>query len=97
MATRNNRFHDPKTRALIQASQLINVLQKHALGEDEDGKELSSSRLKAIEILLKKTVPDLSATELSGDIENPLVVTAVERTIIDPKVVKSDNAPNTNA
>lgn len=40
---------------------MIKVLQNHALGESDT--ELSQSRLKAIEILLKKSVPDLSAIE----------------------------------
>lgn len=64
MAPRINKIrHDDQTRAKIQASQLINRLQDYAL----NGGELDSSRIKAIEILLKKTLPDLSAVELSGD------------------------------
>lgn len=57
MAARLRKTHQDDVRAKIQASQLINVLQNHALGLSE---ELPQSRLKAIEILLKKTVPDLS-------------------------------------
>lgn len=71
MAARIRKKHQDEVRAKIQASQLINVLQKHALGETE---ELPASRLKAIEILLRKSVPDLSAVEVSGDEENPLSV-----------------------
>lgn len=59
-------------RAKIQASQLINVLQNHALGEAAE--ELSASRLKAIEILLRKSVPDLQSVQISGDEENPVVM-----------------------
>lgn len=61
-------------RAKIQASELINVLQDHAMGITE---ELSSSRMKAIEILLKKSVPDLSAVELTGDPEAPVVMKVI--------------------
>lgn len=76
MAARIRRNHQDEVRAKIQASQLINVLQKHALGETE---ELSMSRMKAIEILLRKSIPDLSAVEVSGDEDNPLqTVTRVE-------------------
>lgn len=64
MAARLRKTHQDEVRTKIQASQLVNVLQNHALGNDES--ELSQTRLKAIEILLRKSLPDLSATELSG-------------------------------
>ena len=84
MAARLKANHQDDIRAKIQASQLVNVLQNHALGKDE--KELSASRLKAIEILLRKSVSDLSAVTISGDEDNPLnVITRIERAIIDPK------------
>lgn len=69
MAARLNKRHQDEVRTRIQTSQLINVLQDHALtGENE----ISPTRMKAIEILLKKSLPDLSAVEISGDEENPL-------------------------
>jgi predicted glutamine amidotransferase len=52
---------------------LLNVLQKHALTE---GEEMSSSRLKAIEILLKKSLPDLAQVTLEGG-EQPIGVQVV--------------------
>ena len=55
------KLHQDDVRRKIQASQLLNVLQGHALGESE---ELSMSRLKAIEILLRKSLPDLSAVQV---------------------------------
>ncbi len=71
MAARLKPRHQDEIRTKIQASQLINVLQNHAL--DKSGaKELSTSRLKAIEILLRKSVPDLSAITLGGDPQNPI-------------------------
>lgn len=63
--------HQDDIRQKIQASQLINVLQNHALGKTE---ELSQSRIKAIEILLRKSVSDLSAVTIGGDTENPVSV-----------------------
>jgi len=57
MAARLRAHHQDEVRAKIQASQLINVLQNHALGKDS-GKMLPS-RLKAIDILLRKSVPDI--------------------------------------
>lgn len=71
MAARLNPRHQDMVRAKIQASQLINVLQNHAL--NAEGEELSASRLKAIEILLRKSVPDLQSIQLTGDEDNPLL------------------------
>ena len=70
------RLHQDDVRKKIQASQLINVLQDHAL---TDGSELSMSRMKAIEILLRKSIPDLSAVTISGDDDNPVkTITRIE-------------------
>jgi hypothetical protein len=71
MAARLNPRHSDMVRAKIQASELINILQDHAMGIIQ---ELPNSRMKAIEILLKKSVPDLSAVELTGDPEAPVVM-----------------------
>lgn len=69
MAARLNKLHTEEIRKKIQVSQLLNVLTNHALG---DGEEISMSRMKAIEILLRKSLPDLSSVQVSGDPENPL-------------------------
>lgn len=70
------KLHQDDVRKKIQASQLINVLQDHALTGEGD---MSPTRMKAIEILLRKSVPDLSAVTISGDKENPLqTVTRIE-------------------
>lgn len=69
MAARLNKLHTEEIRTKIQTSQLLNVLQDHALSAD---KEISNSRMKAIEILLRKTLPDLSAVTISGDADSPL-------------------------
>lgn len=80
MAARLRKTHQEDVRTKIQVSQLINVLQDHALGKTAD---ISASRMKAIEILLRKTLPDLSQTdgkvEVSGQIEQ------IVRKIVDPK------------
>jgi hypothetical protein len=69
MAARLNKLHQADIRQKIQASQLINVLQAHALtGEGE----ISPTRMKAIEILLRKSVADLSAVELTGEGGGPI-------------------------
>lgn len=62
MAARTKKIrHDDETRAKIQTSQLINRLSDHVFGKIE----LSSTQVRSAEILLKKTIPDLSSTESS--------------------------------
>jgi hypothetical protein len=61
--------HQEDIRRKIQATQLVKVLQEHALtGEGE----FPPSRMKAIEILLRKSVADLSSIELTGANGGPL-------------------------
>jgi hypothetical protein len=60
--------HQDDVRRKIQATQLINRLTNHAFGEVE----LTATQIKAIEILLKKSVPDLQSIQLTGDSENPV-------------------------
>lgn len=62
--------HSDEIRAKIQASQLVNRLTDHALGKAE----LSGTQIKAIEILLRKSVPDLSSVEMSTAPDSPFVV-----------------------
>ena len=64
-----NKLHQEDVRKKIQVSQLLNVLQNHALGVDED---LSPTRMKAIEILLRKSMPDMASVTISGDQDQPL-------------------------
>ena len=74
MAARLNPRHSDMVRAKIQASKLIDVLQDHAIGITE---EIKPSRLKGIEILLKKSVPDLQSVELTGDAEKPVALKVI--------------------
>lgn len=73
MAARIRKQHQDEVRARIQVSQLLNVLQNQALGE---GPDLSPSRMKAIEILLRKSLPDLSSVELTGEGGGPVQIIA---------------------
>lgn len=77
------KIQQEQTRAAIKTTQLVKRLQSFALGELEavspDGEdpkpvEIDGLRLKAIEILLRKSLPDLSAVQLSGDEENPVTI-----------------------
>lgn len=60
--------HSDEIRAKIQASQLVNRLTDHAFGKVE----LSGTQIKSIEILLRKSVPDLSSVEMSGPDGGPM-------------------------
>lgn len=69
MAARLNKLHQQDVRLKIQTSQLINVLQEHAL---KGTKDFDPTRMKAIEILLKKSLPDLSSIEHTGEGGGPI-------------------------
>ena len=57
------RFKPDSVREKIRAAQLINRLQAHIF----DGLELSMSQVRAIEILLRKCLPDLTKTEVQAE------------------------------
>lgn len=59
---------DDGWRQKIQASMIINRLSEHAIGSAE----MSATQVRAAEILLKKVLPDLQATQHSGDPANPV-------------------------
>ena len=63
MAKRKMLFHPDCVREKIRASQLINRLQKCAFGEIS----LTVTQLRAIEILLRKSIPDLAAVEIRSE------------------------------
>ena len=80
MAARLRATHQDEVRTKIQTSQLINLLQNHAHGQDKHG-EMSNTRLKAIEILLRKSLPDLTAITLEGNKDgDPIQI--VQRVIV---------------
>lgn len=89
--TTPTKLQQDQTRAAIKTTQLIKRLQGFALGEnetrpDKDGNEnpieIDAGRLKAIEILLRKSLPDLSAVKLEGSGDNG-EVEIVFKTVIE--------------
>jgi hypothetical protein len=70
MAARLNNFHQETVKQKIQASQLVNRLQKHAFGEIE----MSATQLDAAKFLLNKRLGN-AATEINvgGQEDNPVV------------------------
>ncbi len=68
-ARRRHTLHSEHVRLKIKTAALVNLLQDHAEGK----KNMEPSQIKAAEILLKKTLPDLSAITVSGDADKPLI------------------------
>lgn len=78
MAVRKKLAHDQKTREKIQTSQLINRLENHVLGKVE----LTSTQVTAALGLIKKTLPDLTAVEHSGEIGTGDTISLTESEIL---------------
>lgn len=72
------KLHQEDVRRKIQVSQLLNVLQNHALADGNE-EEISMSRMKAIEILLKKSLPDLSAIQVDDGSKSEASVADIVR------------------
>lgn len=71
MAARTKRVKvDGNWREKIRISMLLNRLEDHAFGKVD----LSPTQIKAIEVLLKKSLPDLSAIEHTGQGGGPMIV-----------------------
>lgn len=64
MAERHDRKHSELVRKRIQTSQLINRLQDNALSES--GEIMTAAQIRSAEILLRKSVPDLQATDITS-------------------------------
>ncbi len=80
------KLHQDDVRAKIKTSQLLNRLSDHA----HNKVDLKNSQVKAIEILLKKVLPDLANVQLSGDENNPVhLIAEVKETICDPRIKHS--------
>lgn len=66
-------------RNKIKTSMLLNRLMEHVLGECE----MSATQVKAAETLLKKTLPDIKAMELTGSDGGPVKVDGITVTFRD--------------
>lgn len=63
MAARNRKGLSENTRKRIKTTMLVKRLEDHIHGKVE----LSTSQVRGIEVLLRKTLPDLSAVTLAGE------------------------------
>jgi hypothetical protein len=70
MAPRTRKLaHDDFTRTKIQTSQLINRLTGHVLGDVK----MSATQVRAAEVLLRKSMPDLAQIHGGGDDEKLVI------------------------
>lgn len=74
---RKNPFHSKQIRDKIQAVNLIRRLELNALGQLKNNKgeliEMTSSQLRAAEMLLDRSIPKLQTIQYIGDEDNPIV------------------------
>jgi hypothetical protein len=70
-----------KWRERIQVSALLTALHGYAL--DPKSKP-ERERIKAIEILLRKVMPDLKAMDMSGSVTTDIQVTKITEELIEP-------------
>ena len=65
------KLQQDQVRSAIQTTQLVKRLQFYALGQDDPSNrtpvELDTGRLRAIETLLRKTLPDLSTVSITNE------------------------------
>lgn len=71
MAARINKMHSEQVRLKIQAANLIQRLQDHAMGD----LEMTPTQIQAANSLLDRSVPKLSQIQHVGDDENPVRLT----------------------
>lgn len=58
-------------RIKIKSARIIQCLEDHVFGLND----MKPSQIKAAEILLKKTLPDLASIQQTGDPDNPVAIT----------------------
>lgn len=73
--------HSEEIRTKIQSTQLVNALSNHVFGKNE----MSSTQIKAAEILLRKSLPDLTQVSGPGDGGEHTVINSIKEIIVDPK------------
>lgn len=83
MAARKHSItHDREVRERIRSSQLVNRLINFASGKNDPATkkpiEMSPAQVTAALGLLKKALPDLSAMELSGEVDNRVHIVSDE-------------------
>ena len=78
MPARLNRHHSDMVRQKIQASVILSRLHNHLMGK----LELTSTQLKAAEVLLDRSVPKLAQIQHTGPDGGPVQFQEVLRKIV---------------
>ena len=68
-------LNQSRLRSLIDTEAILKKLQAHVL----EGHKLTSTQIRASEVLLRKVTPDLSMTQLTADQELALPVLKIVR------------------
>ena len=84
-------FHPDEVRRKIQASKLVQRLDDHIMGVLP--KPLDMSQVRAIDILLKKCIPDLTRTLISADL-NVRYVAELPKVLTKEEWVKKYGVPD---
>jgi len=74
MAARNRIGLSEQTRLRIKTTMIVESLQKHISGDTE----MAPSQVRAAEILLNKTLPNLSSVEMKAEVEEVQRVISAE-------------------
>ncbi len=72
MADKLNNRQTEKALDAIQTTKLVNRLQDHVLGKKET--KLTTVQMRCIEILLRKTLPDVKAMAITGEDGGPILL-----------------------
>jgi len=95
---RQMKFHPDEVRSKIQAIRLVDVLHQFIFSEvDKNGHKLanlSMAQVRAIDVLLKKVVPDLTRTLISADV-NVRYVAELPKVLTKEEWVKKYGTPDT--
>ena len=67
--TKRNAMNIEEARQKIRTTQLVNRLTNHVLGKVK----MAPTQVSAALGLLRKTLPDLQATELSGEVKHAVI------------------------
>jgi hypothetical protein len=93
---RSLQFHPDEVRAKIQALQLVKTLQDFIFEvKDKNGRrtaDLSMPQVRAIDVLLKKVVPDLTRTLITADL-NVRYVAELPKVLTKEEWVRKYGAP----
>jgi len=66
--------NDESTRAKIQATVIVKLLQEHVLGN----RDMTTTQIAAAKILMDKTLPNLAQTDINADVNNKNYVVSSE-------------------